>query len=542
MRGSQFLSEVRRALENKSSDSLKEIILQIVKFIPRDSHEDVLSIMKRKLKLYKEEEENIDLIKLVKNLLDEIENGEYSLEWQYTEGYEDGYWSEDNVLVDNDDIGYEIDKLLEISVDYVKKRRYYEAIQAFDMLFNIEIMVSDGEYDDLDFDGMFDNEMLKSDAYDICAHYAYACIAFLKGYERLDKLFDIERFISYDLLLSDIASVNQGILPDKEQFIKQWIDYLMEFENISENMLLDAIKYSGGIDALEAFTLKNGKRYKTMYVSLMELLIDEKKYERAINIAKDAFEKLKVQDANRIKVSDKLLEIGEIIKDEDIIQLAILEGFKSSLDLKHFINLYNLGDKDAIQKNIEYMDSIIKEQQVNSAYINTDYYYIHFLNGDYKLVWDECKKNKKFLGLSGTLKGAMIPLFIWLVSKGEKLNSCTEKLMENNFNLRGDFGKFAKILSDSFRELNKEEYDEYLKWCVNEIDGRVAGIVGEQHRGSYPKASALIVSMAESIRESDINEAVGFIKKYKEKYPRHSAFQRCLSEDILLGNFYKYIK
>ena len=61
----------------------------------------------------------------------------------------------------------------------------------------------------------------------------------------------------------------------------------------------------------------------------------------------------------------------------------------------------------------------------------------------------------------------------------------------------------------------------------------MVAIVSNQHRGSYNKASALIVAMAEVIEQEE-NEliAMSYVRSFKKMFPRHNAFIKCLRNDL----------
>lgn len=92
---------------------------------------------------------------------------------------------------------------------------------------------------------------------------------------------------------------------------------------------------------------------------------------------------------------------------------------------------------------------------------------------------------------------------------------------------------FIQALCDSLKPLSPEAWEQYRRWCVHEAEARVQAVVGGQHRGSYDKASALVVSIAEAmLARGDARGTAEFLIEYKEKYPRHTAFHMCLREDV----------
>ena len=533
MQKSAFLYEVRQRIANKSPEALKKSILELARGIPRSEYEEMLAL------LGKDEEpvlrkNGTDLLTSVRQLCESVENGGYDLSWEFDDGYGyDGYW-DDETLIDRDGLGEQMEALFKDSITYVEDKRYSEALLAFDELFAVEVPLDD--YDDIDIMTLFGNDVINLEALDVLHYYAYAAMMVLRDNERVQKLFDITSLASYKIKLQDIAQIGDDEIPEREKFAKQWIKFLKEHLHPHyEGLLIDAVIYSGGTAALREFAKEHGVQYQTAYIELITIYMTEKQYEDAITVALEGLAKLDIINNRRASVANLLLEAGKIKNDEKLIKTAIWEGFRSSLNLRHFINLLRLNDGGMVNETIQYLDDNYKNN-------NGDYNYIHFLNGDYDLVWDDCKKDKKFLGWSSSEKGKILPLFVALLSGGQALLHCTKNMIKNSFTNESIFEDFIQILAESLKSLSDEDYQKYYDWCVQETAGRVDGIVSGQHRGSYFKASALVVSIAEVIRARDGGfAAAAFIKSYKEKYPRHTAFHGCLREDIALGKFGKII-
>ena len=199
-------------------------------------------------------------------------------------------------------------------------------------------------------------------------------------------------------------------------------------------------------------------------------------------------------------------------------------------DLRHFINIYDLKDENVKDAAMDYLGKLQSQSD--------DRNYIRFLYGAYESVYAACASDKTFLGWSSSEKGRMIPLFIALLSGKKTLSPCLKDLIGSSFPHANIKEAFFQALTDSFKRLPDAERKKYFEWCLKETDGRVEAIVGGQHRGSYYKASALVVSLAEAMRSAgDKAGAEKFIVSYKEKYPRHSSFRACLNQDIGLAKF-----
>lgn len=530
MNKQDFLNTVRLGINNKSHDSLKKLVLEFARLILRDNFEEaLLSLKKSDVVIVRNT--FVDLAVAVKQLCEGVGNGDYDLAWDYEEGYYDGCYSDDETLADRDGLGEEIQGLLETAIVYVKENRYSEAFAAFDELFFLSIPM--GDYDDINISTMFSYDLINLQISEVLLYYAYTTVMTLRGDERIHKLYEIAGIANYNIKMQEIIHVGTDDIPERKEFEKQWIAFLLT-RNLChhEHILFDAILLSGGIESLHNFTIDYGTKYRTAYIRLAEMYIDEKEYPQAVFIILDGFSKLNGINNTRTKIADLLMNIGNTTEDQSLIDKAVWEGFSSSVDLRHFINICNLRDKNLKDMAIDFL---YKHQGKSN-----DSNYIRFLYGDYESVYTACASDKKFLGWSMSEKGRMIPLFIALLANRDPLSPCTTKLIDSNFPHSNIKEAFFQVFIESYKRLSDTEWKNYFNWCLKEADGRVEAIVRGQHRGSYYKASALIVSLAEAMRSSgDEMGAKNFIVSYKEKYPRHSSFRACLKQDIGLAKFGK---
>lgn len=525
-----FLSEVRQGINNKSTDSLKKLVLEFARLIPRSSYDEALSSLEKRNSIVVKNTP-VDLLTAVEQLCKSVRNGDYDLTWDYEDDYGyDGYWDEDT-LTDRDGLGEEINGLLETAIEYMNQKRYPDVLSAFDKLFSLEIPLEN--YEDLGILDLFSNDLIEQDITEILRYYAYTVLMVLRGNARAQKLYDIMGLNNYGMKMQEIAQAGIDDIPERREFEEQWINYLMN-QNLyhRENILIDSVKFSGGIEALHSFTMEHGGKYQTAYTNLANEYIAQMEYSKAVSVITDGFVILVGVNKNRAKIADLLLEIGISTNDKSIIEKAAWEGFISSADLSHFINIYNLKDENVKSAALEYMGNLPGKRD--------DHNYIRFLYGDYTDVYNVCSKDKKYLGWSSSEKGRMLPLFIALLTGRNELPPCVKKLIKFTFPYGNFITDFYTSLADSFKDLPDMERKKYYDWCLKETDNRVEAIVRGLHRGSYNKASALIVSLAEAMCSvGDMAGAKKFIISYKEKYPRHSAFRAELQQDVGLANLGK---
>ena len=568
MNKSTFLFKLKESVEKISHEKLKYAIMQIAEDINNDKYEGILKLFKEldriDIDIMEDEEDELDeegsLVNDTIELCKAIENGEYYFKYIDEEEFDDNddyddddYYDdyrsddlpldeEDYTLEDRDDLGPEIEGFLEDAISYVVQyKRYEEAYKTFDLLFNVKIRV-DG-YDDIDISTLFSERLIDEITLeDTCLYYAYSAIMFLRGTDRCENLYRIMTKTYSEIKFQDIMKIMDFAIPEEEEFKHEWIEFLLKQDvERSEDIIIDSVKFFGGIEALEDFAKKYGAQYPKSYLDLISIYKSEKKLDFAVKSAEDGLANIKGQNSNKTKMAEMLYEIGKDVNDSNAIKIGTMEAFKSTLDLNHFMDLYKLNDKEIIKEMTKYMG----EFPIKQSY-KFDDSYIHFLNGDYELIYDMCKEDKDHLSWSWShsFKEHMIPLFTALLAKTNPINPCIVNFIKYNFQYNNRFEEFIKLLASSFEEISEADHKKYMSYCLSEAEYSVKKIVGGQDRYNYDKISALIVSLAEvMLLSGNYESAINYIKLNKDKYPKHRSFHNALLKDIKLAginmNFYK---
>jgi len=540
-----FLNKLNEEISDKSEAALKDFIIKLAKQLPSSSYAEILSWFSPAEVSVEDVGNRVDALGArVDALNTEIENGVYGFYWSFSDSYDwdydyDDYGDEsDNELIDENGLGKELDALFQGVVDLVYHGEYGDASQLFEKLFAIEI---DDEYDTILTETLFANDILRTPYTEVLYTHAYSVLMTQQGNNRVSRFFEIINSDWYSVKnfkLDDVLRAGGKPLPDEATFYQEWIQYLMGLPSdrkVCERdvFLLDALTHSGGIGALEKFVSENGMNFPKMCFKLIDLYMESERYDDAVVIIYDGFEGLKGVNSNKRILADYLITLAEVVDNQEHFKVGIVEAFQATLDFKYFVEIFRLGDKGLIDEAVGYLR--LKKGEASEV----AYYAIEFLIGNYQLVWTRCAKDKEALGWSSysfkfstdsSLKGSLFPLFLALLSEG-KLGEVTGRLVKEKFQYEG----FEALLLQSFRALTAEEYQQYFKWCKDEIEKRVVAIVGNKHRKSYYKASALIVAMAEVLM-IDVNEAtaMSYVKRFKEMFPRHNSFTKCLKADLAL--------
>ena len=524
----KFVDMVRKALSGKTVEELSEAIIKIVKIAGDDKQDDILSVLAGKAI------DSEGMLKRVRRLCKDFEDGKYEIVWEYGEyNYPYGYYDEE--IADDGGLGKEINSCIEQIFRMASLGLYKEAVKAFGLLIAMEGCYDEySDYDAISLETLFENRLITVERKEFYACYAYCCLMHYTGGMRLEELYRVMTYYCSGLTLEYVLNAGAEKLVDEVKFFDQWIAFLEKKDAEQASKLLrDAVKQSGGIEGLAKFVMESGTRYPEAYVDLCELYMDMSEYEKAVSVAREGLDKLDVGLRTRSKVADLLLIMAEKLSNSDLQRLARIEGFISSPDLEHYISLLSLKDKSVLEKAILRMDDVYKNGVNNRAIqfsrdktsVGTyDYYYIHFLNGDYQLIHEELAKDKQALGWSSSLKGRFIHLFIALLAGKSKSVLGVDSLVKNNFyeNIAKD--EFVKVLKESFRDISPEQEGIYYSWCLYEITKRIDSIVVGKQRKSYGKAAELLVAFAEVMLLRESSQGVDLLETYKAKYNRHRAF------------------
>ena len=526
-----FLENLKQNLVDATADELVDFVVYVAKLLPSELYHDALAWFQQDISVDKEAKtETADLFAEIERLSSEIEEGGYEFHWDFDNyGYYDyGDDADGDELVDVNGLGREITKLIPQIMKVAQNEQYEEAYQLFSQLFSLS--VSNDYGDDIDIEQLFDRNLIRLDYHEVLNIYAYVVLVSKRGKERAKILYEIidnSNFKIEAVLKSGTTSIG-----DETEFYQEWIEYLCDLEidkywvKNRDNLLIDALTSSGGINALRSFVAEHGMKHANVVFKLLQADIQNENFFQAVETIKKGFNEINGIDDNKTKLADYLIAIARKSNDELLLKEGIIEGFKSSLQLEYYGEIHAWQDVDLIREMLDYLEVHVGKSDFH-------YFCIHFLNGNHELIWNECVKDTMSLGWSHSLKGFIFPLLLVAITKDELGILTTDMVNYRGNQLR--YVQFAELLTNSKLVLTDSQNQEYSKWCENQIGLRVDAIVTNQHRGAYDRAAKLIVAMGE-ILMTNYNEQTGmnYILKFKQTYPRHNSFQKSLRENLAL--------
>lgn len=157
---------------------------------------------------------------------------------------------------------------------------------------------------------------------------------------------------------------------------------------------------------------------------------------------------------------------------------------------------------------------------------------LHFFNGEFEYIYEECKKDKTYLDWSNNIKGIFVPLFILYLDQSHSFSKAGEKLIEGlNHRLNYSNNDEKNFIERFFiwknkTKITREQYEKYITWLQSEVDKRTDAVVGGGFRASYYKAALLISALGETIEsQGNINAKKNIIENYKKVHSRKRAFK-----------------
>ncbi|MDR2089386.1 MAG: hypothetical protein LBP73_08535 [Clostridiales Family XIII bacterium] len=496
------------------------------------------------------------MLRTIHRLKSDVEQGKFRISFEFEEF--DCDWEDEYELRDNDGFGEKAKECLLKSIALMYRRQYETALQAFDSLFSI-VFANEYRDDDISFADLFEAGLIDLELSEVSLYYAFAALWVLRGTARNKKLLDLMAISASALDLQAILKIVDEPLPDRDAFAAEWYGFCATLPEQQwrrpekTRLLIDSVLFRGGTAALSAFAEEHGEKYPQTYRELVQIHKNAGDRAQAVDWALRGLEALDAKSSVRAEIADQLAELASETDNPDIFRIGLTEGFRSSLNLSHFLRLHQIGDDAAIGQAVQYMI----EQKERNADNDADYYCIRLLSGDDAFVWEQCAADHKSLGWSNSPKGKLFPLFIALSLKTPEIPHCIRELLRENFD--GTSGILRRLqeaqgvrsedaLSDQIVRVlrfhpcfsDKGEGRDYLDWCQEETRKRVKAILEGQYRSSYHKVALLIVAVAEAIRSGkNAERSTEWIKEFRARYPRHSAFHREMREVLAKAGFAK---
>ena len=553
-----FMQEVRKQLDQKSKEELKELLVHWAARQPASERSGFLDnlIFPHKGRLSKTEPAAV--IDSIQALARKVEDGHYCEGWGWDDeiskerSYGDESWVE------------EAEELFHEAREILVSGKHREAAKAYGMLFEtLNKGMESGQLPGRENP----YNMLDLDIDEVASLYLRTVYLDSEPAKRPEKLLQEINDLYYicpDIKLERIANALEDELPDYHFFLSAWIEHLHNSNCRNKSALLrEAVKLHGGTEAISEFARKYPETYPYAYLDWLEELEKQDDPESVLAVAREALNSIPGHYHARAKAAEAISQIGEKVNDAALALEGYMESFYSNPSAENLFNLYqaaiNCGCFETVLSKVNArVQQLVEEHgtatqqyfniELARAYISENLLtVIQILNGEHEKLVEKCK-GKKSLGwtYSDNPKFLVVTYLMELLSQSGSHKTAITKQWKNalasSIKIYNDdqFVQYMAILNhvkDNV-SLSNEQETYYLSWCKREVGKRVDGIISNQYRKSYYKAADLIAAMGETLaNRNKTNESAAFLGLYKSKYPRHSAFKAELERAVRESNF-----
>ncbi len=367
-------------------------------------------------------------------------------------------------------------------------------------------------------------------------------------------------------MLDDLVQISPRPLPDREQFLTEWIAFLRTQSAPSgsdvDAWLREAVRLAQGTRGLEALARAEGQTRPRAYLDWFTALEEEGKHREVLAAAQEALQALPARLPIRAAIADHLCAAAARLNEAEALRLGRWEAFVAEPTLSRILDLWvgavDVAERTALmERAVEHIrDYLARPPALQHERVRGDdgverpawigpsvLAHACLLAGD----WDAAHHlaaQGEVLGWSRgeSHQGLVVAAFLVLLS-GETLEALPPNLAQvwewgvqhSVHGWRWRYGEEDPVherLMRAYAErfvaaaLSTDRQARFLSWCLDVAQQRVNAIVSNQHRGSYDKAAVLTVACAEVLRlRGDRAAADALVNDVRSRFPRHRAFQ-----------------
>lgn len=480
---------------------------------------------------------------------EKIQNGDIYFECSYCEVYGENYWRDDSYeYYDTYEIGKKLTSAFQVAEDLLYQKEYEKALGLYDLLIDMIFQAYDSDSEEtmeLEIEELVDENLVSLNLKKIVLNLLYAKYQTSNGKDRVQVIYNyIKLNISKDIKLEEFFTIGPEELVGIAVFLEEWIVFLKcEDGDLAGNLLFEACMLQGGIEMLCDTAREMVQKHPILYLRGCEYFIDESKYTECEKIGLEAISLLNEELIIRGKVADLTAKASKELGHKEIVWKCYKAAFHSESTINHYLRLFeaetyeDLIDINTMQLRILPEKSFVDFHNINNQMkinnISLEYKKtLCFFNGEFDYIYEECKKDKTYLGWSNNIKGIFVTLFILYLNQSHSVSKAGEKLIEDlkyrlNYS-NNDNKSFVErffIWKDKIK-ITSQQYEKYITWLHSEVDKRTDAVVGGGFRGSYYKAALLISALGETMEsEGNVGAKINIIEHYKKIHSRKRAFK-----------------
>lgn len=567
-----FMNEVESYISNLSEDDLKQIILNLAEKQNSRDRNAFLAYLKGSDQTPSHPDEPTILadispakfIAQIKEFEQRIQDGEFYDEersyWAY-EREERSYWRRDSYYDDFDnDIDFSDEEYVDEVIAFLDRAKHFfrnqdnqTALAAYKMLFNIfeNPEYSEGEYFiyGFSFYEAIDSEFLREHKtiYLRCQYLKLKITDDFRDYYH--KLAEEK-----EIFLSDIIEIDRSTLPNLDQFITGFIQFLSVHPKYDSH-LIDVLFIKGGKEEIKHYAYAHGDKHPSVFLYHYELIKEEKPAPAdQLDTILDGIKIIPEKFVVRSRLGLDLLDIAKNSNEKENLLIGYSTAFYSDPTLRNLTFYINFIVTENMTSEIEKLREYLNKTDI--AMSNSSYHSFGGISepgnifslaiaqigvkasiiGKFLLdgvdAFIDHINPKHFLGFSGAKKYIAIisALTLKAISK-ESVTIIVDQLVDYYcLEVNSDeYNTLKKMIANRVTTLSLDQ--KFIEKALNKIESlaihRVSHILTNKLRGGYDSACLLLVACAE-VKQLITKDGNDLIKQIDTEYKRFSAFRKPL--------------
>lgn len=568
---------MKNNLKKLTKENLLQIILDMNTFLSKEQQRQMEKLIAQytsgsvktqtKEKTVRMSQQFVDeKMRQLKIWMNQIDEGELTLDVEEYEDYSEDYWDRDWVTeyYDNQGIGDKLLYAIQLAKDCVDDCRYQEANLIYEWLWVMEVC-AESEYseecDPADLQDLTEHDIIRTDLKQLALLTLYAAYQVLDADRRAENLYLYFSHRAFqDLHLEDMLQVGREELAETARFWEDWITLLKNEEgDVEARLLQEAVLYQGDVERLVAVAEEVCNLHPSLYLAAMEAYYKRHEYEQIEKIAETALIKINKRLKIRGDIALKAAYAASCLSHDEQMMRFCWECFYSDSTIRNYLRLfgtkemaqqYGMRGKEVLFSGLkgEERYQIRKKELCQNQIGKWNYYELCFYTGDFGTAKQASKNPSGSLGWSSSFIDRGIRLFLLYLyenpqpskaasSVAQQVGFVDDPLSYASMHFESAVAEESRARKVStfwnyfqrwkqYFPMENNERKKYLAWAEKIVYSRADAIVSGQHRSHYHEVAVLLALTAENKEAMGVQGARQEIfAEYRKKFPRHSSFQ-----------------
>lgn len=365
-----------------------------------------------------------------------------------------------------------------------------------------------------------------------------------------------------EVKLEDIMQMGNSDLPDFDEFLGMWIEYLgRQRGRFAERLLKEAQSMLKDDNILLENARKYVKEYPSLYKQILELKLNTAENGKMFQIGMEALESIPISYVVRSDIALLTAEYAMRMGKQKDAEKCWVEAFRSDTTVMNYwrIRLCSSNWKeyrDEVQTIYESLYTDVRQKE--KRYQNDgcfekengisleEYCTLLAYDGQFEKMKEVGMSTSKSLGWSSTYMKQGLAFVLLKLYRGSSLPTGLQSMQmrvcstsrilaersyfgTGNNRMKSDSELLSTILSvwKNETEISDADTQTWIMRIDKLISARVAGIMDNNRRNYYDECASYIAAFGEVQESLGMRSAKTFImEKYKSQYSRRSAFHK----------------